>query len=545
MNDQDRRARLLWLALPLAAFVLLASLVGRLSTSQALTPLAIEVTKAAAPARLLPGQPVTYTVTFANSGEVTGTLTVISDTLDPSLTFVDMLPGSDITATPSMTMNGALLYWTGPFTLPASTDLVLKYQVDTSTDPGWRWPCNEATALAGGELVGPARACVEVGPEKATIYLPLVLKNIRRWAEFTITKSVTPTEVDAVPGQVVTYTVTIANIGNIAGRLTAVVDTLPSGFTYLEMATGSDVSADPAGTTGLIRWAGPFNIASGGQLRLIYNVTPSQTPGQYTNSANVEALVGKPPAGPASALVTVRQSILLQDNFDGGIGGNWTPFLNLPSRLEPGQWHWDATAGVGGTGAVVQTCCLGTGRRAADALMMYLAPGAEQWTNYRVEARMNLTGGYDADGIWGLEYGDPIGLWVRGQYEPSEIRGQWMTGYYVVINGKSSRPTHLIRLAQLQTAEDCTTACDNPSNLYKFDNPYVLQEVEVPGGYDRNQWYTLTVEVRGNRIIVWENGQQVMDYTDNKFPFMEGTVGFKAHESWDAVFDEITVTQLQ
>jgi len=175
---------------------------------------------------------------------------------------------------------------------------------------------------------------------------------------------------------------------------------------------------------------------------------------------------------------------------------------------------------------------------------MYLGPGAEQWTNYRVEAKMLLTGGYDADGIWGEEYGDPIGLWVRGQYEPSDTRGQWMTGYYVVINGKSTRPTHLVRLAQLQTAEDCTTACDNPANLYKFDNPYVLLEVEVPGGYDRNVWYTLTVEVRGNRIIVWENGQQVMDYTDDKFPFMEGTVGFKTHESWDAMFDEITVTQL-
>ncbi len=55
------------------------------------------------------------------------------------------------------------------------------------------------------------------------------------------------------------------------------------------MAPGSDVIADPTGTTGLIRWTGPFNVAGGGQLRLIYKVTPSQTPGQYTNSANVEA----------------------------------------------------------------------------------------------------------------------------------------------------------------------------------------------------------------------------------------------------------------
>ncbi|MBN1135946.1 MAG: DUF11 domain-containing protein, partial [Anaerolineae bacterium] len=231
----------------------------------------LSVTKTAAPTRLLPGQPVDYTVTFANSGELTGTLTVISDTLDPSLTFVEMLPGSDITGP---VVSGTLLYWTGPFTLPASTDLVLKYQADTSTDPGWRWPCNEVAAPAGGELVGPAQACVEVGPEKAFLYLPVIFNNVR-WPQFTIAKSVTPTKVDTAPGQVVTYTVTIANVGDEPGALAAVVDTLPAGFTYLDMAQGSDVTADPDATTGLIRWAGPFDVAGGGQLRLIYKVAPS------------------------------------------------------------------------------------------------------------------------------------------------------------------------------------------------------------------------------------------------------------------------------
>ncbi len=287
------------------------------------------VTKSASPTRLLPGQTTDYAVTFANTGELTGTLAVISDTLDPFLTFVQMLPGSDVTAPP--TQVGDTLVWTGPFTLPAGADLALYYQVDTSTEPGWHYPCNEATALAGGALVGPAQACVEVGPEKAFLYLPLILKNVR-WAQFTIAKSVTPAEVDATPGQVVTYTVTIANVGNQPGKLAAVVDTLPAGFTYLDMAPGSDVLADPTGTSGQIRWAGPFNVAGGGQLRLIYKVTASQTPGQYTNSANVEALVGRPPAGPASAVVTVRPSILLEEHFDDGI----EPLDRIPQSPPPG-----------------------------------------------------------------------------------------------------------------------------------------------------------------------------------------------------------------
>ncbi len=253
-----------------------------------------------------------------------------------------MLPGSDVTDPPVQV--GDTLVWTGPFTLPAGASLTLNYQVDTSTEPGWHWPCNEVTALAGDELVGPARACVEVGPQTASVYLPLVFKNVR-WARFTIAKSVTPATVTDLPGEVVTYTVTIANVGDKPGKLAAVVDTLPAGFTYLDMAPGSDVTADPTGTTGLIRWAGPFNIAGGGQLRLIYRVTPSQTVGQYTNSANVEALVGKPPAGPASALVTVEHGLLLEEKFDDGIS-RWTKFLNY-WRLTDAQWYWgqgDGTA---------------------------------------------------------------------------------------------------------------------------------------------------------------------------------------------------------
>jgi uncharacterized repeat protein (TIGR01451 family) len=489
----------------------------------------LAVTKAAAPIRLLPGQTTDYAVTFANSGEVAGILTVISDTLDPSLTFVDMLPGSDVSDPPVQV--GDTLVWNGPFALPVGADLVVNYRVDTSTEPGWHWPCNEATALAGSELVGPARACVEVGPEKATIYLPLVLKNIRRWAEFTITKSVTPGTVTDMPGEVVTYTVTIANIGNIPGRLTAVVDTLPAGFTYLNMASGSDVTADPAGTTGLIRWTGPFNIASGGQLRLIYKVTPSQTAGQYTNSANVEALVGRPPAGPASALVTVERGVLLEEHFDSTID-HWTKFLNY-WRLLPQQWYWEQNSGVTGGGAN-HKCC-DWEKEAEDAMLMYLGEGAESWTDYRIEAKFNFHAG-----------AGPVGLWVRGQYEPSDTRCQWMTGYFVIVGGRDTADYHTVKIAQLQTLTDCwDAACDNPQNLYCFNNPHEMTSAQLPGAFTRNAWHTLVVEVRGANIKVWYDGELSLDYTDPKEPFLMGTVGLKTYKAEWISYDDITVTPLQ
>jgi uncharacterized repeat protein (TIGR01451 family) len=488
------------------------------------------VTKSASPTRLLPGQTTDYAVTFANSGELTGTLQVISDTLDPSLTFVQMLPGSDVADPPAQV--GDTLVWTGPFVLPVAANIVLEYQVDTSTEPGWHWPCNEAAALADGDIVGPARACVEVGPEKAFLYLPVILKNVR-WAQFTIAKSVTPTTVTDLPGEVVTYTVTIANVGDRPGKLAAVVDTLPAGFTYLDMAPGSDVTADPTGTTGLIRWAGPFDVAGGSQLRLIYKVAPSQTVGQYSNSANVEVLVGRPPAGPASAVVTVERGLLLEEKFDDGIG-RWTKFLNY-WRLTDAQWYWGQSNGIGNSGAANHECCNDTQHEAEDAVLMYLGEGAESWTDYRIEAKFNFHEG-----------AGPVGLWVRGQYEPNETRCQWMTGYYVVVGGRATSEYHIVKIAQLQTLTDCWgAACDNPQNLYCFNNPHDLADVQLPGALTRNTWHTLVVEVRGANIKVWYDGELSLDYTDPKEPFLLGTVGLKTYNANWISYDDIVVTPLQ
>jgi hypothetical protein len=308
------------------------------------------------------------------------------------------------------------------------------------------------------------------------------------------------------------------------------------------MAPGSDVAADPTGTTGLIRWAGPFNIAGGGQLRLIYKVRANETPGQYTNLANVEALVGGPPAGPASAVVTVRPSILLEEHFDDGIS-RWTEFLNHP-RLAAGQWYWGSTDGVGGSGAAVQDALAVPGKVAADGLLMYLGEGAQEWTNYRVEMKMMLTGGVDGSGNFLPETGDPIGFWVRGHYQDSEYEAQWVSGYYVVLVGASNRQVHHVRIAKMQQPGDCD-ACLKPYRMYNFDNPMQKAQSEnLAGPFEHYRWYHLAVEVRDANIKVFVDNQMVLEWTDPLLPFLSGTIGFKTHETKDAIFDDVIVTPL-
>jgi len=493
--------------------------------------------KSAQPARVLIGEPVEYTLSVANSGQVTGTVAVISDTLDPSLTFVGMSAGSEVPA--PVEVSGTLV-WTGPFTVPVGDDLLVKYEASTSGGPGWSWPCNRAEAWAEGALLGPVQACVEVGPAQGLTFLPTVYKGIK-WPYFSAAKAADPALVMASTGTLVTYTVTLHNEGDLAGVLGSVVDTLPAGFTFVEMVPGSDVMANPSGTSGTITWNGPFNVAGGGQLRVIFRATPSDTPGVYVNWANATALVGHAPWTPASATVTVEPGVLLHDDFNQGID-LWTPFLNY-HRLEPGQWYWGATDGVNGTGGLTHDCCTGD-EVASDALMMYLGEGAEQWRNYRVETKVYLTGGVDKYGNPRPYEGDPIALWVRGQWEPHDVEGKWVTGYYVVVTGASNDPDHFLRLAQMRQPGDCGDAC-REYGQYAFNNPMVLLESElVPGPFEHYRWYDLAVEVRGNNIKAWLDGQLLIDYTDEVLPFMEGTVGFKVHETKTASFDDIVVTYL-
>jgi hypothetical protein len=334
----------------------------------------------------------------------------------------------------------------------------------------------------------------------------------------------------------------VRNEGDTTGRLLTVYDALPAGFTFLGMAPGGDVAANPAGTTGTITWNLDQDLLPAGQLRLVYRLAPAQVAGQYTNYAGLTAHAATVPSQPASATVVVEPAILLEDDFDAGIN-RWTPFLNY-HRLEEGQWYWGPADGYGGSGALTHDCCNGE-EEAADALMMYLGPGAELWTDYRVETRLLLRGGVDGDGNWNIADGDPIGLWVRGQYEESETRAQWVTGYYVVVAGKPDRDYHVVRLTQLQTLTDCMgDACNNPQNLYNFNNPYPITEVQFSGPYERNRWYELVVEVRGPRIMIWLDGQLAIDYTDPTEPFLSGTVGFKTHETQTASFDDLVVTRL-
>jgi len=98
---------------------------------------------------------------------------------------------------------------------------------------------------------------------------------------------------------------------------------------------------------------------------------------------------------------------------------------------------------------------------------------------------------------------------------------------------------------QIQIPGDCTgSACSNPGNLHDFSNPMELDVKKFNSTFQTNHWYEIVIEVRGDHIQAWVDGELAIDYVDDELPFLQGTVGFKAYKLHPASWDEVVVTPL-
>lgn len=231
---------------------------------------------------------------------------------------------------------------------------------------------------------------------------------------------------------------------------------------------------------------------------------------QGTNSVFLPLVMNRyPPPSPAS----------LEDHFDTN-ADNWTPFLNY-WRLKPEQWYWDAGGGYTG-GGYRHNKNLG-GTEAHDALSMYIQAGSQEWTDYRLRAKVKLVSGTQ------------IGVWFRGTFvDEGGLNGRKLTGYYFLMK------TNSLILSQMRTDEECGDDC---THNYWFSNPMSLEEVDV--SMERGRWYELKVEVRGSLIKCYVDDVLKIEYNDTiGTTFLQGTVGFFVYKASDARFDDVLVEPL-
>ena len=476
----------------------------------------VSVDKTASGTQVEPGSVVTYSVTFSNSGYVHVPLAVITDLLPAAITYMTMTPGSDIHTAP-VDVSGTLS-WTGPFTIAPHAQFLVEFEASMPVVSETLSLINKAGGqLADGSVVGPASQEVVVSPSAPmTIILPAIY---RFWspAAFAVSKEASPLVVYAqTPGELITYTVKIENTGTVLGTLSDIRDTLPVGFSFVTMLPGSDVTTAPAGSSGQIIWNGPFDIAGQSALTLVYQVRASSSVGTYTNIATATVTEGIPPQAPGTATVDVIESTLLVEKWEEP-SPYWEPFLNY-WRLKPEQWYVEWGTGINGSATLKHTYFYGVSDPddgAHDALYIYQGPGSDAWTNYRFECMAKMNVGYTQ------------GLWFRAKYLPSDLGGRHVEGYF--LNWKPG--DNVIKLMRIR---------DYGQWAYHFSIPDEL----IKANYTLNKgvWYNMAVEVRGNNIKAYVDGNLVIDYSDDGYP--TGSVGFFAYKVADAAWDNIVVTPL-
>jgi len=502
----------------------------------------VSLTKTAAPTPVQPGEDITFTLSFSNSGYVTVPLQMITDVLPSGLSFAAMAPASDVPTSP-VGVTGTIT-WTGPFTIPSHAGFRVEFRATTPVTSDTLRLENRAWGRLGDGTVLSDSVAVEVGEMGAkTVFMPLIVRDYAPPA-FRATKSVDPTTVIGErAAETITYTVVFSNVGTEAGVLADVRDMLPAGFTFQQMAPGSDVTAAPSGTEGEIVWTGPFTVAGRSSLKLVYRVLASTVVGTYNNSATATVSKGIPPEGPAIAAMEVKEPYLLLEDFESP-SPYWEPFLNY-WRLNEEQWHYKPGGSYDGSQALGHTFWFGVsepGDGAHDALFTYQGPGAEQWTDYVYKARAVL---HFDDGTGRGQFG----LFFRGTVDQSEGQpgGRYVTGYYFTVKPS---PTKAVFLMQMRTDDECGDDCNFN---YHFSNPIVVdilkgqEDLEAKGlDLEPGRWYWLRVEVRGPQIRCYVDDILVFDYYDNiGTVFTAGTVGFVTYIAGDARFDSVSVEPLE
>ena len=222
---------------------------------------------------------IDYSISFVNGGNLPLTNVVFTDTLpngvdyEPNTTTITV-DGVPITPDEPTDSGGELTWPTLPSVAPGAV-VVIDFQVDIGG--------------AGGDFL---ENVARVDTDQTVALKTVHIAQLAGIPDIVQTKSVTPST--AMPGDRVTYTINVQNVGTATASTFVVTDTLPSQFAYVPGSTvttlpgGGTSSADPLVTGQNLRYpaTGSQTLATGQSMTIVFQADISPTapnPLVYTN----------------------------------------------------------------------------------------------------------------------------------------------------------------------------------------------------------------------------------------------------------------------
>ncbi|MGN6427167.1 MAG: Ig-like domain-containing protein [Leifsonia sp.] len=235
------------------------------------------VSKTASATVAHPGDKVTYTVTVKNTGGADYTAAdPASFTDDLSKVLDDATYNGD--ATGGATITGSTLSWSGPLAAGATQTITYSVTVD-SPDTGDGKLTNVVVPVGPDASCDPAGSCTTTTDVQS----------------FSVTKKADKT--DVVPGDTITYTITVENTGTVDYTAAA-----PASFTddlsaVLDDATyNNDASSGATYAAPTLSWSGA--LAAGDTTTITYSVTVNDP---ITGDSHLDNSVVTPPGGDCPA----------------------------------------------------------------------------------------------------------------------------------------------------------------------------------------------------------------------------------------------------
>ena len=241
----------------------------------------ISVVKTASPNPVMPGELLTYTLVVSNAGPDEAENVIVNDNVSSNI------------IGPEFSVNGGVTFnpWPGSFNIgtllagtsrtilirgtvsPSATGCINNTAIVTSTTPDPN-PLNNVSSI-----------CVEIAPQAE--------------ADVSVVKTASPNPV--APGEVLTYTIVVANAGPSDAQNVVLTDSIPPSIIGPEFSVDGGLTFNP--------WPGTLSIgtlpAGTSRTVLIRGTVSSTATGTITNTANVTSTTPDPdPFNNTSTVVT-------------------------------------------------------------------------------------------------------------------------------------------------------------------------------------------------------------------------------------------------